>query len=69
VITEYSKTDKPYDKGGCSDWRTTEVMMREIERMAQLWPGIVTYTDAPNHPQGYKVRFDWKKAKMMGGLL
>jgi len=71
VITEYSKTDKPYADGGCKDWRTTDVMKQEIERMAQLWPGIVSYVDHPdpNHPQGYKVRFDWKKAKKIGGIL
>ncbi len=68
VITEYSKTDTPYSKGGCSDWRTTEVMMREIERMAALWPGLVTYTDNPKHPQGYKIRYNWRGAKNMGGL-
>jgi len=72
IITEYSKVDRPYSKGGCSDWRTTEIMMSEIERMAQLWPGIVTYTEYParkdgtRHPQGYKVRFDWKAAVRQG---
>jgi len=71
VITEYSKTDKPYDRGGCSDWRTTEIMKQEIERMAQLWPGIVSYTDHPdpNHPQGYKVIFNWRQAKRIGGII
>src|SRR5215472_9671884 len=58
VITEYSKVDRPYSKGGCSDWRTTELMMSEIERMAELWPGIISYSEYPikedgtRHPQG-----------------
>jgi hypothetical protein len=69
AISEYSKTNHPYAKGGCSDWRTKELMMSEIERMAQQWPGIVIPTADPNHPQGYRVKFNWKEAMRQGGLV
>jgi hypothetical protein len=69
AISEFSKTNQTYAKGGCSDWRTKELMMSEMERLSKVWPGIVNITADPKHPQGYRTKFDWKAAMRKGGLL
>jgi hypothetical protein len=69
AITEYSKVNKAYANGGCSDYRTKEFMMEELNRMAELWPGILTLELDEKHPQGYRSKINWKEAKRRGGLI
>jgi hypothetical protein len=69
VITEYSKTNKAQSAGGCSDWRNTETMLKVQQQMLEYWPGIVSLTPKPNYVTENRVRYNWKKAKRIGGLL
>ena len=68
VMTEYSKVNRTYAAGGCSDYRTKEFMMHELERLAELWPGLVSLTPDPEHKQGYRFRYNWKEAARRGGI-
>jgi hypothetical protein len=63
VLTEWSKADKPNSRGGCSDWRNEEIMRQTHEKLLELWPEIVTIT-----PDPARARYNWKKAKEIGGL-
>lgn len=63
ISTEWSKSDKPNAQGGCSDWRS-DVYLQEIHgKLLELWPDIVSITANPN-----RARYNWKRAKEIGGL-
>jgi hypothetical protein len=64
TLTEWSKSDTPNSKGGCSDWRNEDTMRQTHEKLVELWPGIVTITLNPD-----RARYNWKAAKRLGGLL
>jgi hypothetical protein len=65
VLTEWSKSDKSDAPGGCSDWRNETVLRQAHEKLMELWPGIVTIDTSKEKP---KARYNWKAAKMMGGI-
>lgn len=63
VITEWSKGDYPNSKGGCSEWRTPEVLRATHQTLMELWPGIVSIT--PDPP---RARYNWRQAKSLGNI-
>jgi hypothetical protein len=65
VLTEWSKSDRSDAPGGCSDWRNETVLRQAHEKLVELWPGIVTIDTSKEKP---KARYNWKAAKMMGGI-
>lgn len=63
VSTEWSKTDTHNANGGCSDWRCFERYQQEQAKILALWPTIVTAKDEKD------VRYNWRAAKRIGGIV
>jgi hypothetical protein len=68
-ISTFYAQDQPgtQNKGGCSDWRTKELHEAAADKMADLWPGIVTTRWKENKTGGdfgrrKEVTIQWKKA-------
>jgi hypothetical protein len=69
VITEYSKTNLRVNApGGCSEWRSKEVMDETYRLMLQYWPGIVSLTNKPSAFSDVRLRYNWQGARKMGGI-
>jgi hypothetical protein len=68
VLTEWTKTSKDRAPGGCSDWRTADVMKITHDLLLSYWPGIVTITPDPNNPAMNRARYKWREAKRIGGI-
>jgi hypothetical protein len=61
VLTEWSKADRPNSKGGCSDWRSSEIYQETYQQLLTDWPEIVIIKNG-------RARYNWRKAKEVGGI-
>jgi hypothetical protein len=71
ISTEWSKSDTPNARGGCSDWRNDEILMSAHEKLMELWPGIVTIdfkVDSKTDKITRKARYNWRAAKQIGNI-
>jgi hypothetical protein len=68
VLTEWSKT-KSRAKGGCSDWRTTELMDEASNFMRRTWPDICIFNPERGADGAHRLIFRWKLARQKGALL
>jgi hypothetical protein len=69
VITEYSKSSfRVNAPGGCSEWRSKEVLEETYHLMQQYWPGIVSLTPKPSAFSDFRLRYNWQAARKMGGI-
>lgn len=66
IITEWANADRPYASGGCSTWRTTDLELREANKLSTLFPGLVKVVQIPGRP--CKIQIAWKKAAKQGGI-
>ena len=63
ILTEYAVDDrKQYAPGGCQRYRTPEVEKQQFEKLAKLWPGIVSFKNGRTRVQ-WKKAYTWKELK------
>ena len=62
ILTEWSKSTTNYAKGGCEQWRTSEIERVAHEKMVKLWPGIVTLRDNKSTISKTSLSIAWRKA-------
>lgn len=66
MLTEWAKSNIPRAPGGCSDWRNNEVLNQAHQMLVGYWPTIVSIKELPERN---KVRYKWREAKRMGGII
>ncbi len=66
VINEWTKTEVPYAKGGCSSYRDGDNEERCFREFADRWPGLVQLRESNTTASGLRVQISWKKALAAG---
>jgi hypothetical protein len=66
MLTEWAKSNIPRAPGGCSDWRNNDILNKAHQMLVGYWPTIVSIKELPERN---KVRYKWREAKRIGGIL
>jgi hypothetical protein len=68
ILTEWSKMKSGSNKGGCSDWRTQELMDEAADFMLKRWKGICMDDCNRGLDGARRLKFKWKQARQNNAL-